>query len=62
MVETMEAIRDSCVRHGIAPGTQTRSIQLARFWKERGFRFLGCSNDTQMLYERAVEIATEIFK
>src|SRR6476619_5410004 len=41
MVEAMEAVRDSCDRRGIAPGTQTRTPDLARFWKERGMRFLG---------------------
>ncbi len=56
MVEAMEAVRDTCNRHGVAPGTQTRSPQLARFWKERGMRFLGCSNETAMLHERAVEL------
>ena len=60
MVEAMEAVRDSCDRHGVAPGTQTRSPALARFWKERGMRFLGCSNETGMLYERAVELVKAI--
>jgi 2-keto-3-deoxy-L-rhamnonate aldolase RhmA len=60
MVAAMEAIRDTCDRKGIAPGTQTRSAGLAKFWKERGMRFLGCSNDTGMLYERAVELAKDI--
>jgi 2-keto-3-deoxy-L-rhamnonate aldolase RhmA len=60
MVEAMEAVRDSCNSHGIAPGTQTRSPALARFWKERGMRFLGCSNETGMLYERAVELVKAI--
>nr|MDQ2898801.1 aldolase/citrate lyase family protein [Acidobacteriota bacterium] len=60
MVEAMEAVRDSCVRHGIAPGTQTRTASLANFWKERGMLFLGCSNETGMLYERAVELAKQI--
>jgi 2-dehydro-3-deoxyglucarate aldolase/4-hydroxy-2-oxoheptanedioate aldolase len=60
MVEAMEAVRDSCVKHGIAPGTQTRSAALARFWKERGMLFLGCSNDTGMLYERAAELVSQI--
>ncbi len=62
MVEAMEAVRDSCVRRGIAPGTQTRTAALAKFWKERGMIFLGCSNDTGMLYERAVELAGQIGK
>jgi 2-keto-3-deoxy-L-rhamnonate aldolase RhmA len=60
MVEAMEAVRDSCNRRGSAPGTQTRSPALARFWKERGMRFLGCSNETGMLYERAVELVKAI--
>jgi 2-keto-3-deoxy-L-rhamnonate aldolase RhmA len=60
MVEAMEAIRDTCIRRGIAPGTQTRSPGLARFWKERGMRFLGCSNDTTMLFEKASELVAQI--
>ncbi len=56
MVEAMEAIRDTCNRRGIAPGTQTRTLSLAKFWRERGMRFLGCSSDTGMLYEKAKEL------
>jgi len=56
----MEAIRDSCDRRGIAPGTQTRTIEMARFWRERGMRFLGCSSDTGMLYEKAREIVKSL--
>jgi 2-dehydro-3-deoxyglucarate aldolase/4-hydroxy-2-oxoheptanedioate aldolase len=56
MVETMEAIRDSCLRHGVAPGTHTRNAKLAQFWKERGMLFLGCGNEVSMLWERATEI------
>lgn len=57
MVEAMEKIRDTCNAHNIAPGTQTRSLGLAKFWKERGMRFLGCSSETGMLWEKATEIA-----
>ncbi len=60
MVEAMEKVRDSCVAHGVAPGTQTRSIPQAKFWRERGMRFLGCSNETSMLYERACEVVREL--
>jgi 2-keto-3-deoxy-L-rhamnonate aldolase RhmA len=60
MVEAMEAIRDSCVRHKVAPGTQTRTPALAKFWKQRGMLFLGCGNDTGMLLDRATEIAKDI--
>ncbi len=60
LVEAMEAIRDTCNAKGIAPGTQTRTLQMAKFWKERGMRFLGCSSDTGMLYDRAKELITAL--
>lgn len=60
MVAAMEAIRDSCIQHGVAPGTQTRNLALARFWRDRGMLFLGCSSDTGMLFEKAGEIAREM--
>jgi 2-keto-3-deoxy-L-rhamnonate aldolase RhmA len=60
MVEAMEAVRDTCIRRGIAPGTQTRSAPQARFWKDRGMRFLGCSNDTSMLFDRASELIAQL--
>src|SRR5271167_55529 len=44
MVEAMEKIVASCVKHGVAPGIQVRSIELAKFWKGRGMKFLGCGN------------------
>lgn len=60
MLEAMEKIRESCVKHGIIPGTQTRNPQLAKLWKERGMLLLGCSNDTAMLFERATQIIKEL--
>ena len=60
LIDAMEAIRDTCNRRNIAPGTQTRTVAIAKMWKERGMRFLGCSNDTQMLYERAAEISAQV--
>jgi 2-keto-3-deoxy-L-rhamnonate aldolase RhmA len=60
IVAAMEKIRDSCVAHGIAPGTQTRGIPQAKFWREHGMRFLGCSNETTMLFDRATEIVKEL--
>jgi 2-dehydro-3-deoxyglucarate aldolase/4-hydroxy-2-oxoheptanedioate aldolase len=60
MVQAMEAIRDSCLRHRIAPGTQTRSVALAKFWKERGMQFLGCGSETGMLFEKASELVSSL--
>jgi 2-keto-3-deoxy-L-rhamnonate aldolase RhmA len=60
MVQAMEGIRDTCIRRGVAPGTQTRSLGLAKFWRERGMRFLGCSSETAMLAEKAREITSSL--
>jgi len=60
MVEAMEKIRETCDSKGVAPGTQTRTLALARFWKERGMRFLGCGSDIGFLHEKAGEIARAI--
>jgi 2-dehydro-3-deoxyglucarate aldolase/4-hydroxy-2-oxoheptanedioate aldolase len=60
VVAAMEAVRDTCIRRGIAPGTQTRSLPLARFWRERGMLFLGCGNEIGMLMEKAKEIASAL--
>lgn len=60
MVQAMEAIRDSCLRHRVAPGTQTRSLALAKFWKERGMQFLGCASETGMLFEKASELVSSL--
>ena len=62
MVATMEAIVKSCVEHGIYPGTQTRTLGLAKFWKERGMKFLGCSSDVAMMLDAAQGIAGELTK
>jgi 2-dehydro-3-deoxyglucarate aldolase/4-hydroxy-2-oxoheptanedioate aldolase len=56
MVDAMEKIRDSCIAHNVAPGTQTRTLALAKFWRDRGMLFLGCSSETGMLLDRATEL------
>jgi hypothetical protein len=35
---------------------------MARFWKDRGMLFLGCSNDLAMLFERASENVRAVLK
>jgi 2-dehydro-3-deoxyglucarate aldolase/4-hydroxy-2-oxoheptanedioate aldolase len=57
VVDAMEKVRDSCVRRGIAPGTQTRAVPQAKFWKERGMKFLGCGSEIGFLFEKAKETA-----
>ena len=56
MIKAMEDIRDTCIAKGIAPGTQTRNLQLAKFWKDKGMKFLGCSSEWAMMLDRGKEI------
>ncbi len=60
LVEAMELVRDSCLKHGIAPGTHTRTVALAKFWKERGMRFLSCGSETGFLLDKASETAAAL--
>jgi 2-dehydro-3-deoxyglucarate aldolase/4-hydroxy-2-oxoheptanedioate aldolase len=60
MVETMEKIIESCQAHGVAPGTQTRLLSMAQFWKQKGMLLLGTGNEISMLFERAREIVTAL--
>jgi 2-dehydro-3-deoxyglucarate aldolase/4-hydroxy-2-oxoheptanedioate aldolase len=57
MVDAMEKIRDTCLKYGVAPGTQSRTPALANFWKERGMKFLGCGSEIGFLFEKAKETA-----
>lgn len=60
LVSAMEAIRDTCNAKGVAPGTQTRNLQLGKFWRDNGMRFLGCSGEVAMMFERGVEITSQL--
>jgi 2-dehydro-3-deoxyglucarate aldolase/4-hydroxy-2-oxoheptanedioate aldolase len=60
LIETVEAIRDSCLRHGVAPGIHNRSVQMARFWRDRGMHLIGCNSEVGFLWERAKEVAAAL--
>lgn len=60
MIEAMEKIRESCVRHGVAPGTQTRTVALAKLWISRGMTFVGSGSETGFLFEKATEVAAAL--
>ena len=60
LIETIERIIECCKRHGVVPGIQNRDVAVARFWRERGMLFLGCSNEVAMLYDRGREITSAL--
>lgn len=56
LVAAVEAVRDTCRKHGVAPGIHNRALKMAQFWKQRGMLFIGCANELGMLSEKATEI------
>jgi 2-keto-3-deoxy-L-rhamnonate aldolase RhmA len=60
MVDAMDKLVETCRKHNVAPGTQTRTLALAKFWRDRGMRFLGCGSETGMMLEKATEIASAL--
>jgi 2-keto-3-deoxy-L-rhamnonate aldolase RhmA len=55
LIDAAEKIRDSCLKHGVAPGIHMRSLALAKFWKARGMTFLSTGSETSFLFEKAAE-------
>lgn len=60
LIEHMQGVRDTCVKYKVAPGTQTRNLDLAKFWRKEGMLFLGCSSEVAMMYDRGVEITSQL--
>lgn len=57
LIDTVEKIKESCLSHGVAPGIQTRTVQLSKAWRDRGMLFVGCASESGMLQEKAAEVA-----
>jgi 2-keto-3-deoxy-L-rhamnonate aldolase RhmA len=55
LIEAVEQIRDSCLKHGVAPGIHMRALPNAKFWKERGMLFLSTGSETGFLFDKASE-------
>jgi 2-dehydro-3-deoxyglucarate aldolase/4-hydroxy-2-oxoheptanedioate aldolase len=60
VVDACEKVRETCLQYGIAPGTHTRDVHQARFWKERGMKLLSCGSDLTMLFQAARETASAV--
>jgi 2-keto-3-deoxy-L-rhamnonate aldolase RhmA len=54
-VAAVERVRDRCDRVGVAPGIHMRTLDLARQWRGRGFRFFSCNSDIGFLFDKATE-------
>ncbi len=60
MVEAITGVIECCRRHQVYPGIQTRALAMARFWKQRGMRFIGCGNDQSFLWEKVKETVEQL--
>jgi 2-dehydro-3-deoxyglucarate aldolase/4-hydroxy-2-oxoheptanedioate aldolase len=55
LVSTVDRLIEKCVKHNVVPGIQTRTTAMAKFWAERGMRFVGASAEHGLLLEKAKE-------
>jgi 2-dehydro-3-deoxyglucarate aldolase/4-hydroxy-2-oxoheptanedioate aldolase len=55
LIEAIDKIIESCVKHGVAPGIHMRPLHLAKFWRDRGMKFLSTGGDALFLFDKASE-------
>jgi 2-keto-3-deoxy-L-rhamnonate aldolase RhmA len=55
LISTVDGLVEKCVRHKVVPGIQVRSGAMAKFWAERGMRFVGAGAEHGLLLEKARE-------
>jgi len=60
MIEAILRVIECCGRHGVHPGIQCRMLPMAKSWKQRGMRFIGCGNDIAFLWEKARETVEQL--
>ena len=55
LIQTVDKVIETCKKHGVAPGIQTRGVAMAKFWAERGMRFIGVAAEHVFLLEKCKE-------
>ncbi|MBS1857018.1 MAG: aldolase [Acidobacteria bacterium] len=55
LIETVDQVIATCNRTGVVPGIQTRGVAMAKFWAERGMRFIGVAAEHVFLLEKCRE-------
>jgi 2-keto-3-deoxy-L-rhamnonate aldolase RhmA len=55
LISAIDKLVERCVAHNVVPGIQTRSTGMAKFWAERGMRFVGAGAEHGLLLEKAKE-------
>jgi len=60
LIDAIDKIIETCQRRRVAPGIHIRSLQLAKFWRDRGMRFLSTGGDALFLFDKAWETVTAL--
>ncbi len=55
LIDAIDKIIETCQRRHVAPGIHIRSLHLAKFWRDRGMRFLSTGGDALFLFDKASE-------
>jgi 2-keto-3-deoxy-L-rhamnonate aldolase RhmA len=55
LIDAIDKIIETCNKYGVAPGIHMRPLHLAKFWRDRGMRFLSTGGDALFLYDKASE-------
>jgi 2-keto-3-deoxy-L-rhamnonate aldolase RhmA len=55
LIDAIDRIIETCNKYGVAPGIHMRILHLAKFWRDRGMRFLSTGGDALFLYDKASE-------
>ena len=55
LIDAVDKVIERCNAHGVVPGIQTRSTAMAKFWADRGMRFVGVAAEHVFLLEKCKE-------
>jgi 2-dehydro-3-deoxyglucarate aldolase/4-hydroxy-2-oxoheptanedioate aldolase len=55
LISAIDGLIEKCRKHNVVPGIQTRGAAMAKFWAERGMRFVGSGADYGLLLEKGRE-------
>ncbi len=55
LIDAIDKIIETCQKRRVAPGIHIRSLHLAKFWRDRGMRFLSTGGDALFLFDKASE-------
>ncbi len=55
LIAAVDKVIETCNKHGVVPGIQTRGVAMAKFWADRGMRFIGVAAEHVFLLEKCRE-------